>query len=561
MVVSIVISGFAVIPLAATTLNVFQRRERPNGRSLVGLLSGLTLWAVLLIAAQIATTVSFQPAADVFKLANVVPVFTVPPMWTTYVLGYAGRKTGFTRRRILMVAAASLPILLTGGILTIIAINPAESIGGPLILGLLVLLFLSFLYPIFVIGYGSVVLIRLGQKHTALSSTQIFILLCAIIAPYLGFLTEWDNPVGGGVSVGLLAAGLMFSIAIRRYPLLSRFPESESVARTRVVESLQEPVVVLNWEEKVLDVNKSLTRLVDGSAESLIGTSITSIIDEIDREDLQAGTTAMTTLNTINGRRKFQYSVSPIDASGQTDDSGEKPVSRAVVFRDVTDEQTQQQRLKVLNRILRHNVRNRLDVVLAHAEQIDAETPRQQVRENATDLVELSEKAREAEEIMEVSTEPPETVDIVSIAERVTDERAAAWPTAEITLTTMEELTITSHPIIVEELLSELVDNAVEHAEKPTPKVSICVEQVNDSVVKLVVADNGPGIPDQEQAVLNEETEEPLKHSKGIGLWFVKWAVSRLGGELTIEQDDPHGSMVTAYIRDLAFESAKKDHS
>lgn len=561
MVVSIVISGFAVIPLAATTLNVFQRRERPNGRSLVGLLSGLTLWAVLLIAAQIATTVSFQPAADVFKLANVVPVFTVPPMWTTYVLGYAGRKTGFTRRRILMVAAASLPILLTGGILGIIAINPAESIGGPLILGLLVLLFLSFLYPIFVIGYGSVVLIRLGQKHTALSNTQIFILICAIIAPYLGFLTEWDNPIGGGVSVGLLAAGLMFSIAIRRYPLLSRFPESESVARTRVVESLQEPVVVLNWEEKVLDVNKSLTRLVDGTAESLIGTSITSIIDEIDREDLQAGTTAMTTLNTINGRRKFQYSVSPIDASEPTDDSGEKPVSRAVVFRDVTDEQTQQQRLKVLNRILRHNVRNRLDVVLAHAEQIDAKTPRQQVRENATDLVELSEKAREAEEIMEVSTEPPETVDIVSIAERVTDERAAAWPTAEITLTTMEELTITSHPIIVEELLSELVDNAVEHAEKPTPKVSICVEQVNDSVVKLVVADNGPGIPDHEQAVLNEETEEPLKHSKGIGLWFVKWAVSRLGGQLTIEQDDPHGSMVTAYIRDLAFESAKKDHS
>ena len=86
MMVSIVISGFAVIPLAATTWNVFQRRERPNGRSLVGLLSGLLLWAVLLIAAQIATAVSFQPAADVFKLANVVPIFTVPPMWTTYVL-------------------------------------------------------------------------------------------------------------------------------------------------------------------------------------------------------------------------------------------------------------------------------------------------------------------------------------------------------------------------------------------------------------------------------------------------------------------------------------------
>ncbi|ERH06119.1 MAG: PAS sensor histidine kinase [Halonotius sp. J07HN4] len=553
MIISIIITGLAIISFAATTVYVFQQRGRPNRYPLILLLSSLTTWTVLLGAAQVAKAASVQPAVDGFKTAIVVPVFALPPIWATYALGYAGGKTGVTRRRILLLAGALLPIVFLVGIFAVAALEPPESVGTPLMGGLVVLLLLASLYPLVMVVYGGLKLIRLSQKHASLPTTQVIILLVAVSAPYLGLATEWNNPIGPGVSLGLLAAGVLLSIASRRYPLLSRFPESESIARTRVVESLQEAIVVLNWNGRVLDVNTSFTHLFQQSADAVVGRPITSVIDGIEGEELAAGTTAMTTLLTAKGQRQFEYSVSAVDATTQDDDNEEEYPSRAVAFRDVTDKQTQEQRLKVLNRILRHNVRNRLDVILAHAGHIEAETTKQQVRENATELVELSEKAREAEEIIGASTEPPEKVDLVAIAEQVITECSAAGSSANITVTSPDKLMIMSHRTIVRELLSELVDNAIKHTEQPAPTVSIELHADDMEGAELVVADNGPGIPKQEQAVLKADTETPLKHSKGIGLWFVKWAVSQLGGELSVEPNDPKGSIITARIRDAEF--------
>lgn len=103
-----------------------------------------------------------------------------------------------------------------------------------------------------------------------------------------------DGPVADGVTVGLLAAGGLFVIAVRRYPVMTGFPESESVARTRVVEGIE-------------------------------GT------------DLSAGATGTVALTTTKGRRLFQYSVSAVDSSGNAEENEGDPVARAVVFRDVTD--------------------------------------------------------------------------------------------------------------------------------------------------------------------------------------------------------------------------------
>jgi hypothetical protein len=50
-------------------------------------------------------------------------------------------------------------------------------------------------------------------------------------------------------------------------------------------------------------------------------------------------------------------------------------------------------------------VADRCYVVLAHADRVEDETLRAGIRDSATDLVDLSEKAREAEEVMQASTD------------------------------------------------------------------------------------------------------------------------------------------------------------
>lgn len=59
-----------------------------------------------------------------------------------------------------------------------------------------------------------------------------------------------------------------------------------------------------------------------------------------------------------------------------------------------------------------------------------------------------------------------------------------------------------------------------------------------------MIADNGPGIPDQEQKTIKLGEETPLQHGTGLGLWIVYWTVSLFGGEVTLEDNSPRGTRV-----------------
>lgn len=61
--------------------------------------------------------------------------------------------------------------------------------------------------------------------------------------------------------------------------------------------------------------------------------------------------------------------------------------------------------------------------------------------------------------------------------------------------------------------------------------------------VEVGVADDGPGIPDHERAVLEDGRETPLEHGSGLGLWIVVW---KSGGAVEFEPNDPEGTVVTS---------------
>jgi len=73
---------------------------------------------------------------------------------------------------------------------------------------------------------------------------------------------------------------------------------------------------------------------------------------------------------------------------------------------------------------------------------------------------------------------------------------------------------------------------------------------VSDGAVEISVADDGPGLPEREQEIVATGIETQLKHGQGIGLWFVNWAVTQLGGDLRFQENDPEGSIVTIRLYD-----------
>jgi signal transduction histidine kinase len=552
---AVALDGTAVALLGWTTWTAFQSRNRPSGKTFVAVLALMTAWAVLALGAELAAAVAGHNLTSALELALLGVGLVVPGVWTMYVLGYAGRGTGLTRRRALMLAGTVFPVVLGGAIAIVSALQFPDSIGRPVVGVLFASLAAAVLYLFALFVYAAYVLVRLGWRHTRISNLQIAVLLLAASAPYLGGAAGTSASAADGVTVGLLTSGVLFTVAIRRYPVMTGFPRSEAVARTRVVEALQEAVVVLDWDGSVLDANETTARLFDRLSDAIVGEPVESVVDGIEGTDLSAGATGTVALRTTKGRRQFQYSVSAVDSTGNNDEAHGDPVARAVVFRDVTDRQTREQRLTVLNRVLRHNVRNELDVVLAHADRVEDETLRAGIRDSATDLVDLSEKAREAEEVMQASTEVPERIDLVTIARDVAEQYRTAVPERKITLSCPDEVKISSHESVVRKLLSELVDNAVKHTDGSSPRVGISVRSRGEATAEVAVADDGPGIPEREREILTDGTETSLEHGRGVGLWTVKWAVTQLGGELAFEANDPEGSVVTVRLHDAEYAS------
>ena len=59
------------------------------------------------------------------------------------------------------------------------------------------------------------------------------------------------------------------------------------------------------------------------------------------------------------------------------------------------------------------------------------------------------------------------------------------------------------------------------------------------------VADDGPGIPEQELDILRKGHETQLQHGSSLGLWLAYWLVSAMGGDLRFDDNEPRGAVVT----------------
>jgi signal transduction histidine kinase len=527
---SIAADVVAVALLAWATWRAVDDRSRPNAAPFVALTGGLLLWALLSLVSELphAWSVGSGRAA----IVQVLPIVFIPAVWLVYVLGYTGRGTGLTRPRIAMFVLLALP--LVGAAITFNGDPSMEEVQRSLasLAGTeLMLLFVVYVYAGFVF-------LRYGWNHARISKGQLLVQVGAVSAPYVVGTWRDGNHIVDGVTAGLLLSGVLLLFALRQYPVLTGFPKADYVARSRVVEALQEAVIVVDWDGHVLDANVTAEELFNRSTRAMIDTPVASIVDGIDGADLSPGSTGVTALRTAKGYRQFQFTVSAVEG-----DEGGDPVARAVVLRDVTDQQTREQRLSVLNRVLRHNLRNKLDVILAHADHIAEGTHRRAIRESAADLASTSRKARDAEALMTDSSDSPSPVDLVSVAREVATTAREEYPEDSVSVQGPDHLCIASQPTVVRRLVTELVENGIVHSSDPD-RVEINVDRTADGTPRLRVTDDGPGIPDRERELLTGSGETQLEHGLGVGLWFVNWAVNQLGAELEFERADADGTVV-----------------
>ena len=227
-------------------------------------------------------------------------------------------------------------------------------------------------------------------------------------------------------------------------------------------------------------------------------------------------------------------------------------------MRDHLRERTRERKrhIDVLQRILRHNLRNDLNVVLGRAEHIttitDDDTIKQsasKIKQNATDLARLGEEAKTAEKVLKEPTtiEPTNATPIITDIAGTYDQR---FESASITLDIPAELQLAVDENF-EIVLENLIDNAIRHNATSAPQVGIRAESAESGTVTLAVADNGPTISDAERKIIAEDDEiTPLNHGSGLGLWIIKWIVESYDGDIEIKTNDAGGNTILLHLTD-----------
>lgn len=220
-------------------------------------------------------------------------------------------------------------------------------------------------------------------------------------------------------------------------------------------------------------------------------------------------------------------------------------------------EKLDQQRteLQVLHRVLRHNLRNDLNVIQGYAEIIKSEVDSEGLLEDCEMILEavekLSQYTDQAGRINKIteSNGYRQSFDLTEMVPRLVERHSDSVENPQISTDLPAEATVEGNRML-ESALSELIRNALAHNDKEYPRVSITVDPDSGPahLAEIRVADNGPGIPEMEREPLLAEQEDKLLHLSGLGLWFVKWTVRHSQGEMEIVDEQPDGATVILRI-------------
>lgn len=225
----------------------------------------------------------------------------------------------------------------------------------------------------------------------------------------------------------------------------------------------------------------------------------------------------------------------------------------------------------ILNRLLRHEVLNKLSVIKGYTTQLSTSS-------TTDDGVAIQHIDRSA-------TRMQEAIDDVGFLTRLRRQSAASLTPVRIDEIVAEEVRNIreTHPAAevvtedspsesvhvradkhIRQVFSELFENAVQHNAASTPKVEITLDSY-DRYVEIRIVDDGPGLPDDQRAVLaGGELPEYDDPSTGFGLPMVRMLVSQYDGTVAVdhEADTSDGTVITlAFPRVAAHNSDDTDHS
>jgi len=196
-------------------------------------------------------------------------------------------KTGWLRRDwaalILIVPVIAALLAITSPYHTLFRYNFSINMTGPVpVLQYSESAFFQFynLYSFILLALAIILLVTESRKRGTLWEIQTLLLITALAFPtvfnYIALFYQVPFPGLNPTPAFLWVAAILYTVAIFHYQFLDIVP----IARSRLVEALSEPVLVLDTRERVIDMNPAACSLFSIPLASTLGKPVMEIVSD-----------------------------------------------------------------------------------------------------------------------------------------------------------------------------------------------------------------------------------------------------------------------------------------
>ena len=514
-------------------LLAWRERPEPGAVPLVLLMAGQCWWSVTLIF-QIQAT---SPARQAFFIdISWIGIALIPVAWLVFSLEYSGYNEYTTRQHLLLVSsipAITIFLALTDPYHQLLYLDTQMRTPG-------VWFWVIAAYT-YLLGFlGLVPLLELVTSQVRTFRGQSLALLVGLVAPWatnLAHLFGWLPTAGiDPTPIAFTLSGVAYLSALTRFKLFGASPTPIRHARRSLYKQMHQGALVLDTRGTIVDMNDQAASVLQTTPGEALGRDLDSVMPDLNAN--RERTSGKRVFSPPGTTRSYDVSESLVT------DIHDRTIGRIITLHDISDLFRMQQRLEVLHRVFRHNIRTNIQIILGHAGYLathNSERKADTVKRNAIEIEETGEKVRKIIDVFEKGREDRDSLLLDSILRECTDTIADAYPAVAV------EYDGGAAGFLVDGLFdivcTNVIENAAQHNTSADPWVRVTVES-GQEYVEVHVRDNGPGIESHELALVEDGRETPLKHGSGFGLALTAWGTDIAGGSVAFESDES-GTCVT----------------
>lgn len=219
---------------------------------------------------------------------------------------------------------------------------------------------------------------------------------------------------------------------------------------------------------------------------------------------------------------------------------------------DITEYKSRERRLGLLYRIIRHNLRNDMNLVLAHAEELrealesdELESQAATILDVARGIGQMTDSVRVIERFASGASPDLAPRNLRTVVEEIVADLEGEAPNSSLSVSGDDDVFVAGDDGL-EMALREAIGNAVEHSPDEQTAVSVTIRADNPRPRAIAeIADENPRIPEMERnAILDHYDGSTTDHGSGVGLFVSKWCAESLGGDMEIRENEPKGNIL-----------------